>query len=75
MQMLLQIEQRNINWFKNRPAIFDSQEYDTIGNHTFTEDDGDLLRFNFWKYSELPQNIKSECLLAYEKVFGYKLSA
>jgi hypothetical protein len=73
--ILAQIEQRHINWFKTRPAIFDSQEHDCLSNHTFTEIDGDGVNFNFWKYSELPENIKNDCLVAYNEVFGYKLSA
>jgi len=75
LQKLSAIEQFHIGWFKSRPAIFDSQEYDSISNHTFIEVDGELVNFNFWKYSELPANIKNECLLAYNEVFGYKLSA
>jgi len=75
MQKLSEVEQRHIDWFKKRPAIFDSQEYDSIKNHTFSEEDGDSVRFNFWKYSELPEIIKTECLKAFEEVFGHKLSA
>lgn len=72
---LAEVEQRHIDWFKNRPALFDSQEYDSIKNHTFSEDDGETIRFSFWKYSELPESIKTECLLAFEEVYGIKISA
>jgi hypothetical protein len=75
MQKLNEVEQRYIDWFKKRPALFDSQEYDSIQNHTFSEVDDDSVRFNFWKYSELPENIKTDCLLAFEEVYGYKISA
>jgi hypothetical protein len=74
-QKLSEVEQRHIDWFKKRPAIFDSQEYDSIQNHTFSEEDGDAVSFNFWKYSELPDDIKQECLVAFHEVYGFKASA
>ncbi|WP_295654569.1 hypothetical protein [uncultured Mucilaginibacter sp.] len=74
-QKLWEIEQRHLDWFKKRPAIFDFQDYDSIGNHTFREEDGEYVRFNFWKHSELPENIQTECLLAFEEVYGGRISA
>ena len=72
LQRLAEVESRHIDWFKNRPAIFDNQEHDSIANHTFSEGDSDSFSFNFWKHSELPETIKAECLLAFEDVFGKK---
>jgi hypothetical protein len=69
-QRLHEVEQKNIEWFENRPAIFDYHEHDSIDNHTFSEVEGNSVRFNFWKHSELPEKIKSECLQAFKDVFG-----
>jgi hypothetical protein len=67
---LLEVEQKNIEWFKNRPAVFDSHPHDSITYHTFSEMQGNSFRLIFWKYSELPEKIKTECIQAFKDVFG-----
>ena len=69
-KLLLEVEQRHIDWFKKRPALFDYHPHDSIKNHTFSEDDGNSFRFNFWKHCELPEKIKVECVQAFKEVFG-----
>ena len=73
LQKLNEVEQRNLDWFKQRPAVFDQLQHDSLRFHTFSEGEGDAVSLNFWKHSELPEKIKAECLKAYEEVFGKKL--
>lgn len=75
LQKLKEVELKNIDWFKSRPAIFDHHQHDSINNHFFSDLDGEVFSFNFWKYSELPEKIKVECLSAYEEIFGKKAVA
>ena len=75
LQKLNEVELKNIEWFMNRPSMFDHDVHDSIKNHTFSDMEGEAFNFNFWKYSELPEKIKAECLLAYEEIFGKKAVA
>ncbi len=70
IKRLMEVEERHIDWFKKRPALFDYHTHDSIKNHTFNEEDGNLFRLNFWKHCELPEKIKNECVQAFKEVFG-----
>lgn len=67
---LQQIEQLHIDWFKKRPAIFDQNQHDSLMYHIVSEQHGNIFSCMFWKYSELPENIKRECVAAFKEVFG-----
>jgi hypothetical protein len=72
---LAEIEQKHIEWFKKRPSIFDQDEHDSIANHLFTDATDGHISFTFWKYSELPEPIKTECLTAYHELFSSEAAA
>jgi hypothetical protein len=64
------VEQKYFDWFKKRPSILDQYPHDTIDNHVFIEQEGNGATLSFWKYSELPDSIKKDCLIAYKEVFS-----
>lgn len=64
------VEQKYVDWFKKRPSILDQYPHDTINNHIFIEQEGKVPTLSFWKYSELPDKIKADCLSAYKEVFS-----
>lgn len=64
------VEKKYFDWFKKRPSILDQYPHDTINNHVFIEQQGSEATLSFWKYSELPDSIKKDCLSAYKEVFS-----
>jgi len=66
---LQQIEQLHIDWFKKRPAMFDQNKHDSLMAHIFSEQYGNTFSFIFWKYSELPEQIRKECVAAFKEIF------
>ena len=67
---LQQIEQVHIDWFKKRPAIFDQNQHDSLTYHIVSEQNGNIFSCKFLKHSELPENIRKECVAAFKEVFG-----
>ncbi|OCX52647.1 hypothetical protein BEL04_14470 [Mucilaginibacter sp. PPCGB 2223] len=66
---LEQIEQMYIDWFKKRPAMYDQDKHDSLMYHIFSEQYGNTFSFIFWKYSELPETIRRECIKAFKEIF------
>ncbi|WP_448702735.1 hypothetical protein ACFGVR_10315 [Mucilaginibacter sp. AW1-3] len=66
---LRQIELMHIDWFKKRPAMYDQNKHDSLMYHIFSEQYGNTFSFIFWKYSELPENIRKECVKAFKEIF------
>ena len=66
---LILIQERNIDWFQNRPGVFDWQEHDEIDNHIFITGDNSQQRISFFQDSELPGYIKKEIIEAADRSF------
>ena len=75
MTRLQQIENMHLDWFLNRPAMFDQHQHDSLKYHTFSEQYGNTFSFIFWKYSDLPEAIKNDCIVAFKEVFQNKVFA
>ena len=68
-ERLEQIEQTYIDWFKKRPAVYDQNTHDSLTYHIFSEQHDNTFSFVFWKHSELPETIRTECVKAFKEVF------
>lgn len=69
-EALSQIEKKYIDFFKNRPPKFESEEHDRLHNHYIILGNNQSIRFGFDKESDIPEYIKTECNQAFIKIFG-----
>ncbi|MDN3548631.1 hypothetical protein [Mucilaginibacter aquaedulcis] len=70
--MLQEIEEEHWYWFNSRHGINQTQEHDLIINHIalhYTDGETTVI-FKIPENSELPMNIRAECHLAYDWIFG-----
>ncbi|MGF7081463.1 hypothetical protein [Mucilaginibacter sp. UYCu711] len=63
------IEKKNIEWFKNRKGILDSQDHDLLINHLEIMKENHNVTFSFRSDSELPKDIREQCTKVYEAFF------
>ena len=69
-EALSQIEKKHIEFFKNRPPKFKSDEHDRLQNHWIMINDNQNVKFGFDNNSDIPEYIKVECLQAFKKIFS-----
>ena len=62
------LNEKHIEFFKNRKSHLSSQEHDNIFNHCMTYTSNGTVTFNFTD-NELPENIKIDCIEAFKKVY------
>lgn len=67
---LLEIETKHIEWFKNRKPKREDEEHDKLHNHYYINKKIASIDFGFYNDSELPNDIKDECLDAFKKHFS-----
>ena len=72
---LLKIEEKYIDFFKERPGKSIYEQYDKLHNHwTIFKPNSDGFRFSINHDSDLPEYIKEECNILVDnlaKEFGY----
>lgn len=65
---LLKVEERHIDWFKNRQSEIPNQEHDRLHNHYTIYYDGSGIYFNF-QTEDVPDEIQQQCLESFGKHF------
>jgi len=67
---LLEIENKYIEFFNNRPSKFEREDHDRLHNHWILYHDNTVVKFGFQDDSEVPEYIKAECHQAFKRIFG-----
>ncbi|MBN2640005.1 MAG: hypothetical protein JXR65_13065 [Bacteroidales bacterium] len=71
IQKLLQVEAKHIEFFENREPQFESDgNRDHLHNHWLLWTESHLVKFGFAQGSDLPENIRQECIKVFDEVFG-----
>lgn len=65
------IDQKNIDFFKNKRSMIPGEEHDSIFNHCKTYIGYDPVKF-FFTDDVVPAAIQKECFDAFERVFEYR---
>jgi hypothetical protein len=69
--LLLKIQEEHWYWFNSRHGVYKSQEHDLITNHIeLTFIDSKTVVFKIQENSEMPHDIREQCMLAYEWIFS-----
>jgi hypothetical protein len=66
---LLKIEKEYLSFFK-KTGLPQTGRQDQIKNHYFLKREFEYIRFDYLPGSDLPENIKTACDAAYQKVWG-----
>ena len=64
------IEQKYLYWFEQRPALFDGDKHDRLGNHTNFYRKPYSVEFWINNNSEMPAMIQDECMAVFCHWFG-----
>ena len=63
------IEEKHLDFFKNRPAQNETEQHDRLHNHYALRTASGQVSFKFSDGSDLPANIKQECLDAFNRIW------
>jgi hypothetical protein len=68
-ELLAEINEKYIDFFKARPAHLPNQKHDNLSNHCtfYIKNGGAIINF---ESLDLPNNIKDECEIAFKKAFS-----
>lgn len=66
---LKKIEEENFEFFKSQPSKFPSQDHDRIENHIIVLTNNGRVIFNFSTVSNLPSEIRNQCVDAFKRVY------
>ena len=69
---LLAIEEKHIDFFREREPKNDSEQHDRLHNHHIFWDQGGRITFAINKDSDLPRHIRKECLDFFNEIFNQK---
>ncbi len=70
---LLKVEERNIDFFKERKSKFERDEHDRLHNHWISHFDGYFLKFGFTVDSDLPEYLKIQCVEVYKQILNEEI--
>ena len=64
------IEEKHIDFFRNREGKFESDEHDKLQYHWMIINRCGQIRFHFTKESDLPDHIRKECIEVFKDAYG-----
>jgi hypothetical protein len=67
---LLAIEDRHIDFFKSRPAKYETEKHDRLKNHCAIWDNGNRITFGFEEDTDIPHCIIKECFVLFDQIFN-----
>jgi hypothetical protein len=71
-QVLEEIQEEHWYWFNSRHGVNRVQEHDLIINHIqLNYVDSKIMIFKFRDNSEMPPNIREQCMQAYDWIFSF----
>ncbi|QIA06442.1 hypothetical protein [Draconibacterium halophilum] len=69
-EKLLEVEKKHIKYFEERDPVFESDgERDHLHNHWVLWTQSDRVKFGFAHNSDLPDEIKKDCIDVFDQVF------
>lgn len=68
LEQLSLIENKYIQFFQERENPIDEEDHDRLHNHYILHYNQHMISMN-WRTNELPQNIMTECIAAFNSIF------
>ena len=66
------IEDKHLDFFKNRKPGNETDAHDRLQNHFAVRTAGGQVSFKFNQGTDLPENIKQECVAAFHQIWKYE---
>ena len=65
------LEEKHLDYFKNRPSQIETEEHDCLRNHYNIRTASGQVSFRFNEGSDLPEDIRAECTQVFHRIWKY----